>query len=110
MAKSKLSGADSPSRLYGRSRLPLQRALLVGATKLDTRAALAARVSATARFGGRMKKLVLTKETIRDLSKPEMEGVAGGDNTQWPNPNCPAPTVHIGCTGGPDCNTWTGCC
>ena len=45
-----------------------------------------------------MKKLVLTKETIRNLSKPETEEVAG-DATQQV-----CPTVHVGCTSGPDCH------
>lgn len=34
-----------------------------------------------------MKKLVLTKETIRDLSRSELEVVAGGE-TAPPGPKC----------------------
>ena len=49
-----------------------------------------------------MKKLVLTKNTIRDLSRPELEVVAGGD-TAPPGPKCcdTTGTTHNCCDDGP---------
>jgi len=52
-----------------------------------------------------MKKLVLTKETIRDLSRPELEAVAGGD-TAPPGPKCcytTGGTLPELCTGWETC-------
>ena len=50
----------------------------------------------------KMKKLVLTKETIRDLSRPELEEVNGA--TVPPGPKCCYTTT------GPEVCTGFECC